>query len=126
MYNFLLIIFIIDIILLIPVILMQSGSGAESGIGMDMTLSAFGAKTSEFMLKLTKWLVGIFFVTSFLLGYIKVQETKMFIKKKVPEQQIDQTKSQIPVEETQSVITNQETQSNIINSNILPQIPFNN
>ena len=78
MFTFLLIIFIIDIVLLIPVILMQAGSGAQSGIfGGDITLGAFGAKTSEVLVKFTVWLVAIFFVLALLLNYIKVRELKM-------------------------------------------------
>jgi protein translocase SecG subunit len=75
MFSFLLIIFILDIVLLVPVILMQSGSGAQSGVfGSDLTMGAFGAKTSEVLVNFTKWLIGIFFVSAFLMGYIKVRE----------------------------------------------------
>ena len=81
MYTFLLIIFIVSVLLLIPTILLQSGSGAQSGIfGGDITLGAFGAKSSEVLVNFTKWLVGIFMVTSFLMGYIKVQENKAFTR----------------------------------------------
>lgn len=86
MYTFLLIIFIVTVLLLIPTILLQSGSGAQSGIfGGDITLGAFGAKTSEVLVNFTKWLVGIFMVTSFLMGYIKVQENKAYTRQ--PRQQ---------------------------------------
>lgn len=79
MYTFLLIIFIIDVLLLIPVILMQSGSGAEAGMfGSNLTMGAFGAKTSEVLTNFTKVLVGVFMVLAFLLGYIKIQETKEY------------------------------------------------
>lgn len=78
-FGFLMIVFIIDIIILIPVVLLQSGSGAQSGMfGSELTIGAFGAKTSEVLLKITKWLVGIFFVTAFLMGYIKVRESGAF------------------------------------------------
>ncbi len=81
MYTFLLIVFIITVILLIPTILLQSGSGAQSGMfGSDITLGAFGAKTSEVLVNFTKWLVGIFLVTAFLLGYIKVQQNKAYLR----------------------------------------------
>lgn len=90
MYTFLLIIFIVAVLLLIPTILLQSGSGAQSGIfGGDITLGAFGAKTSEVLVNFTKWLVGIFMVTSFLMGYIKVQENKAYTRQP-RQQQTDQ------------------------------------
>ncbi len=75
MFSFLMVIFILDIVLMVPVILLQSGSGAQSGVfGSDLTLGAFGAKTSEVLVNFTKWLVGIFFVTAFLMSYIKIKE----------------------------------------------------
>lgn len=78
MYSILMVVFVIDVVLLIPVILMQSGSGADAGMfGGDITMGAFGAKTSEVLVKFTKWLVTIFMVTAFFLGFIKIQETKI-------------------------------------------------
>jgi protein translocase SecG subunit len=75
MFSFLMVIFILDIILLVPTILLQSGSGAQSGVfGSDLTMGAFGAKTSEVLVNFTKWLVGIFFATAFLMSYIKIRE----------------------------------------------------
>jgi protein translocase SecG subunit len=88
MYTFLLVIFVVSVLLLIPVILLQSGSGAQSGIfGGDITLGAFGAKTSEVLVNFTKWLVGIFMVTSFLMGWIKVQEAKVYSTSQQQQQQ---------------------------------------
>jgi preprotein translocase subunit SecG len=81
MFGLLLVIFVIDIILLIVVILLQSGSGAQSGMfGNDLAMGAFGAKTSEVMIKATKWMVGIFFAVCFLMAYIKVQEYKGLVR----------------------------------------------
>ncbi len=85
MFTFLLIIFIIVVILLIPTILMQSGSGAQSGMfGNDMTMGAFGAKTSEVLVKFTQWLVGIFMILALILGYLRIQETKSLMRKNQP------------------------------------------
>lgn len=64
-------IFIVDVILLIPVVLMQSGSGAQAGLfGSDFASGAFGAKTSEVLVGFTKWLVALFFLTSLGLAYL--------------------------------------------------------
>ncbi len=81
MFTVLMIIFILDVILLVPVILMQSGSGAQSGVfGSDLTLGAFGAKTSEVLVRFTKWLVGIFLASAFLMGYIKIKEVQSYAR----------------------------------------------
>lgn len=93
MYTFLLIIFVIDVLLLIPIILMQSGSGAEAGMfGSNLTMGAFGAKTSEVLTNFTKILVGIFMVLAFLLGYLKIVETKN-ITPDIPSQTIESSES---------------------------------
>jgi len=56
---------------------MQSGSGAEAGMfGSDLTLGAFGAKSSEVLLKFTRGLVAVFMILAFTLGYMKVIEKK--------------------------------------------------
>jgi protein translocase SecG subunit len=77
MFTLLLIIFILSIILLIPVILLQSGSGAQSGLmGNDLTMGAFGAKTSEVLVNFTKWLLAIFLTSAFILGWMTLQDRK--------------------------------------------------
>lgn len=77
LFNLLMVVFIIDVILLIPVIMMQSGSGAEAGMfGSGLTMGTFGAKTSEVLVNTTKWLVAIFMLSAFFLGYIQIMRTK--------------------------------------------------
>ncbi|MFN4216338.1 MAG: preprotein translocase subunit SecG [Brevinematales bacterium] len=69
-------IFILDVILLIPVVLMQSGSGAQAGLfGSDFAAGAFGAKTSEVLVNFTKWLVAIFFLTALGVAYLHLPRT---------------------------------------------------
>jgi len=76
--SLLFIIFILDVILLIPVVLMQSGSGAQAGLfGSDFASGAFGAKTSEVLVNFTKWLVAIFFLTSLGLAYLHLPKKVM-------------------------------------------------
>lgn len=80
MFTFLLVVFIIDVILLIVVVLMQSGSGADAGLfGGSLTQGAFGAKSSEALVKITGWLVAIFMIFAFLMGFLQVQKTKGLI-----------------------------------------------
>lgn len=79
MYTLLLIIFIVDVLIMIPVILMQSGTGADAGMfGSNLTLGAFGAKSNEVLNNFTKWLVIIFFASTLLMGLIKVREVKAY------------------------------------------------
>ncbi|MGC8764711.1 MAG: preprotein translocase subunit SecG [Brevinematia bacterium] len=102
MYTFLLVIFILVVLLLIPLILMQTGSGAQSGMfGSDFAMGVFGAKTNEVLIKITKWLVGIFFFLAFLLGYIKVREFKFYERARAAER-LKETKEQSQSAETQS------------------------
>ncbi|URA09859.1 preprotein translocase subunit SecG [Thermospira aquatica] len=69
-------IFVVDVLLLIPVVLMQSGSGAQAGLfGSDFAAGAFGAKTSEVLVSFTKWLVAIFFISSLGLAYLHLPRT---------------------------------------------------
>ena len=115
MFTLLLVIFIIDIVLIIPVILLQSGSGAQSGVfGSDMAMGAFGAKTSEVLVRFTKWLVGIFFVLAFLLGYLKVQEYKGLVRDR--QQQVNQNQNQ---NNGQQPVQGQDTNNTAFNTNTM-------
>ncbi|MCX7821565.1 MAG: preprotein translocase subunit SecG [Brevinematales bacterium] len=78
MFTVFLVLFIIVVILLIPLILMQSGSGAQSGMfGSDFAMGVFGAKTNEVLVKITKWMVTAFFVLALALGVIKMREDRI-------------------------------------------------
>ncbi|MEJ5284034.1 MAG: preprotein translocase subunit SecG [Brevinematales bacterium] len=77
-FTIFLVLFIIVVVLLIPLILMQTGSGAQSGMfGSDFATGVFGAKTNEVLVKITKWMVAAFFVFALALGYIKMREYKL-------------------------------------------------
>ncbi len=112
------VIFILDIILLVPVILLQSGSGAQSGMfGSDLTMGAFGAKTSEVLVNFTKWLVGIFFVCAFVMGYIKVKEYNNYVRQReqtqeTQEQQGSEAITNSGTNSMSNILTNQGPGSN--------------
>ncbi|MGA2142603.1 MAG: preprotein translocase subunit SecG [Brevinematales bacterium] len=118
-FSFLMVIFILDIILMVPVILLQSGSGAQSGVfGSDLTMGAFGAKTSEVLVSFTKWLIGIFFGAALLMSYIKINEYKSYVR---GQQQTQNTGSQVPEIITNS-LTNGSTNASVnILSNLGPR-----
>ena len=119
MFTLLLVIFILDVLLMIPIILLQSGSGAQSGVfGSDLAMGAFGAKTSEVLVSTTKWLVGIFFISAFVMGYIKVQESKAFTRQVQTEQN-----TQTP-EMTTSQTNSASNNLNTINTNGMNTIPI--
>jgi len=99
MFTLLLIVFVIVVVLLIPSILLQSGSGAQSGIiGNDLTMGAFGAKSSEVLVKFTKYLIGAFLLLSFAMGYIKIQESKAYLRKQQQEQTQQDTSATPPAD----------------------------
>ena len=114
-FTILLVIFVIDVLMLIPLILLQSGSGAQSGLfGSDFALGAFGAKTSEVMVRLTKWCVTIFMATAFLMGWVKIQENKQYIRQT---QRTEQQQTETPAATTVTADTNA-TNSIIISTNL--------
>ncbi|MGK0674438.1 MAG: preprotein translocase subunit SecG [Halothiobacillaceae bacterium] len=60
-------------IVLIGLVLMQHGKGADAGaaFGSGAASTVFGARgAATFLSRVTAWLVAIFFVTSLLLAYI--------------------------------------------------------
>ncbi|MGL4366828.1 MAG: preprotein translocase subunit SecG [Brevinemataceae bacterium] len=76
MIIFLLTLFIISIILLIPTIMLQSGS--DGGImSSNITSGAFGAKSNEILIKFTSWLVTIFMVSALLLSIHFVKSSNL-------------------------------------------------
>ncbi len=93
-FTILLVLFIIVVVLLIPLILMQTGSGAQSGMfGSDFATGVFGAKTNEVLVKITKWMVAAFFVFALALGYIKMREDRLGRPKVEGLQRTEQTAS---------------------------------
>jgi protein translocase SecG subunit len=126
MYTVLMVIFIIDVALLIPTILMQSGSGAEAGMfGSSLTMGAFGAKTSEVLVKFTRWLVAIFMVSAFLLGFLKVREHKRFAVEPatVETMPAPDTDTERSPEESRGLIPSEIPQEG---APVLPMLPENN
>lgn len=84
MIIFLLTVFVISIILLIPAILLQT-SGADNGVlASNMTAGAFGAKSNEVLVKFTAWMATLFLVSALLLSIHFVRASK--IQTSTPEQ----------------------------------------
>jgi preprotein translocase subunit SecG len=65
--------------LLITVILMQSGRGGGLTEGFAAAESMFGAKTNEFMIKATSVLTAIFLVTSLVLAHLSSKKEQSLL-----------------------------------------------
>ncbi|MGL4388729.1 MAG: preprotein translocase subunit SecG [Brevinema sp.] len=89
MIIFLLTIFVISIILLIPAILLQT-NGADNGVfSSNITAGAFGAKSNEILVKFTSWMAIAFVASALLLSihYVKASS----VSTSSQEAQSDQT-----------------------------------
>ncbi|MBU1997119.1 MAG: preprotein translocase subunit SecG [Candidatus Omnitrophica bacterium] len=65
---------VIACVLIIAVILMQSGRGGGLTEGFASAESMFGAQTNEFMIKLTTALATVFLVTSLTLAVVSAKK----------------------------------------------------
>lgn len=79
----------VSAILLITVILMQSGRGGGLTESFASAESMFGAKTNEFMVRATVILSGVFLVTSLILAHLSSKKDRSLI----PDSGLMQTKS---------------------------------
>tara|TARA_B100000678_G_C18052127_1_gene439105 strand:+ start:434 stop:760 length:327 start_codon:yes stop_codon:yes gene_type:complete len=88
MQSFILVVHIILAILLIVLILVQQGKGADAGaaFGSGASSTVFGAKGSaNFMTKLTTLIAIVFFITSLTLAYFASSGTEN-VRSLVPNQ----------------------------------------
>ncbi len=99
MITLLIVLFVIVVVLLVPLILMQSGSGAQSGmLGSDFAMGVFGAKTNEVLVKITKWMVGTFFLLAFLIGFVYVRNERLARGREKAQKVEQSTQQEAPVE----------------------------
>ncbi len=80
MFSIILIIHLIISFVLIVLVLLQHGKGADAGanFGGGSSQTVFGGGSSGFMLKLTSVVATIFFATSLSLAYLGAQQAKGF------------------------------------------------
>ena len=81
MFSIILIIHLIIAFVLIVLVLLQHGKGADAGanFGGGSSQTVFGGGgSSSFMLKLTSVVATVFFATSLLLAYLGAQQAKGF------------------------------------------------
>lgn len=115
MYTLVIVFHIIVCLLLIMVILIQSGRGGgflESFSGLD---TIFGTKTNTFLVRSTTVLATIFLLTCLGLAFLSSQRSKSLIgkdsfsKETLP---LDKTEQNIPLEDVKS-LPSKETTSNV-------------
>src|SRR5437870_4915604 len=70
--NFLLAMYVLVALLMLPVILMQrpKSEGLGAAFGGGVTENIFGAQTTNVLVKFTAWLAGIFFALTFALSIL--------------------------------------------------------
>ena len=77
---FLIVIHVLTAVLLITVILMQSGRGGGLTESFASAESMFGARTNEFMVRATAVLAMVFLVTNLSLAYINAKKERSLME----------------------------------------------
>lgn len=100
MYQLILVLHVIIAIVLIGLVLIQHGKGADIGasFGSGASNTVFGSQgTGGFLFKLTGGLALAFFVTSLSLSYIVSTQYQKAARQAIPQQPIGAPASKIPV-----------------------------
>ncbi|MDP2939879.1 MAG: preprotein translocase subunit SecG [Candidatus Omnitrophota bacterium] len=109
MFIFIIIFHVTTSLLLITVILIQSGRGSgltESFLGAE---SIFGTKTNSFMVRTTSILTVIFLFTCVALAILSTQQSRSLLEKERHLKQIETPAKQLPLKEAnQGLVQNQE------------------
>lgn len=93
MFTFVLVVHVIVCILLVIVVLMQSGRGGGLTEAFSAAESVFGPKTNIILVRVTTALALIFLVTSLSLAYLSAQRDKsLLMNEMAKEQAIDPNK----------------------------------
>ena len=85
MAGVLIFVHVVASVLLVLVILMQSGRGGGLTEGFAPAESIFGARTNQFMVRATAILTAVFFVTSLSMAYLSAKRESSLIPEVVPE-----------------------------------------
>ncbi len=104
--GFLIFIHVIVCLILVGIILMQSGRGGGLTEGFAAAESLFGAKTNSFMTKSTTILALVFMVTSVSLAYLTAQNSKSLMPDEVVKEDVVKEGVVVPDDAVQEVISN--------------------
>jgi len=80
MIIFLLTIFIISIVLLIPTILLQTNGANNGMLSSNITAGAFGARSNEILVKFTSYCITVFIVSALLLSIHFIRLNNEFVE----------------------------------------------
>ena len=105
MIIFLLAIFIISIVLLIPTILLQTNGANNGMLSSNITAGAFGARSNEVLVKFTSYCVAAFILSALLLSIHFIRINTDFVETDVPAQSemTETTADQITEEEASAL-----------------------
>jgi len=108
MFGFLIFLHIVICLLLVTIILMQSGRGGGLTEGFAAAESMFGAKTNSMLVKGTTIFASIFLVTCLSLAFLSAHQNKSLLQGRVTKEQKETAKTVgIPVPEEAAVIAGQ-------------------
>ena len=107
MTTFIIVIHTIICLLLITIILMQSGRGGGLTEGFAAAESMFGAKTNIFLIRTTTVLAALFLITCLSLAVLSSKKDKSLMSRMVSQQSKTPAQSALPAETPPvSVLTN--------------------
>lgn len=89
MIGLILVLHALSAVLLITVILMQSGRGGGLTQSFASAESIFGAKTNEFMIRITAVFAAFFLITSLTLAHLSARQERSLIPENLPVEKIE-------------------------------------
>ena len=84
MIIFLLTIFIISIVLLIPTILLQTNGANNGMLSSNITAGAFGARSNEILVKFTSYCITVFIASALLLSIHYIRDNELIEDEALP------------------------------------------
>lgn len=110
MFTFIVIIHVVTCLLLLTVILMQSGRGGGLTDSFAAAESIFGTKTNSFMVRATSAMAIIFLVTCIVLAILSTQRNRSLLEAELRTRETTMVKKSLPIPPVQSAKT--ETKQN--------------
>ncbi len=109
-------------VLLLVIILMQSGRGGGLTESFASAESMFGAKTNEFMIKATTVFASLFLVTCLGLAIVSSQKGKSLMSSKVASQTPVTQEADAVLEEIDTIIVGDETTAEVTPAELKPSL----
>ena len=109
-------------VLLLVIILMQSGRGGGLTESFASAESMFGAKTNEFMIKATTVFASLFLVTCLGLAIVSSQKGKSLMSSKVASQAPVTQEADAVLEEIDTIIVGDETTAEVTPAELEPSL----